>query len=181
MATWPRRGPVVPPILSPWFAPPLTWFQGNTSANGSMAWGITNLAMFFPFILPEPCMITKLFWQNGTTVAGTVDIGWYTAEGGRIISTGPQTQTGVSTTQLIDIADTPLPPGPSYLGLLLSSPTATLWAVGGAAVFNAMPLGVYQQAVGSGTLPNPATFASVGTAGFPLPKAGALVAPRTVL
>ena len=146
-----------------------------------MAWGTANLAVYYPIVLPDPCVITKLFWQNGGVVAGTVDLGWFTQEGGRIISTGPQTQTGVSATQLIDITDTALPPGPLYLGLLCSNATATVWAVGAAAVFNAMPLGVYQQAVGSGTLPNPATFASIGTAGFPLPKAGALVAPRTVL
>jgi hypothetical protein len=146
-----------------------------------MAWGTANLAFFYPIMLPDSCMVTKMFWHNGTTVAGTVDIGWFSQEGGRIVSTGPQTQAGVSVTQVIDITDTALPPGPLYLGLLCSNATATFWAVGAAAVFNAMLLGVYQQAVGSGTLPNPAVFASIGNAGIPLPKAGALVAPRTVL
>jgi hypothetical protein len=146
-----------------------------------MAWGTANLAYYYPIVLPEPCVITKLFWQNGTTVAGTVDLGWYTPEGGRIVSTGPQTQAGISATQVIDIADTALPPGPLYLGLLFSSATGTVFAVAGGPLFNAMIVGMYQQAVGSGTLPNPAVFASVGNTNSPLPKAGALVAPRTVL
>jgi hypothetical protein len=143
-----------------------------------VAIGTANVALYAPIFVPEPCVITKLWWQNGATVSGNVDVGVYTEEGTRIVSTGSIAQAGVSNLQTIDITDQALPAGFLYFALGASSATATFWAaVGGAGDNWFTHGGKYQTSVFP--LPNTATFGFVN--GIALFKYGALVWPRTVL
>jgi hypothetical protein len=177
MGVWPRRGPVVPPILSPWFSWPFTYYRGGSTSNLTGYIGGTNTSWYWPIFVPEPCIITKLWWQNGSGLSGTIDVGVYTEEGKRIISTGATSQTTPATIQSVDIADTALPAGLLYFALGASAGTAAfiLWlAAGGDNFFSHGGKREF-------TYPLPATVAWHSYNGAPLPKFGALVWPRTVL
>lgn len=177
MPRWPKYGPIVPPILSPWFAWPFDGeLQLSTSANTSTAWSTANAALYFPIWLPEPCVVTVAWWQNGTTATGNIDCGIYTSDGKRILSTGSTAQSGTSAIQSVNITDTQLPEGLIYLALAASSGSATFWET--AAGPNGYTSGIKLQ-LSAFPLPNPATFATIN--GAALPKFGFLVAPRTVL
>jgi hypothetical protein len=180
MASWPIIGPVVPQVLAPWFAPPFDRVTASVSANVSTAWGTANLAYFYPVWVPESCVLTKLWWQNGATANGNVDVGVYTDQGNRLISTGTTLQTGTSVIQSVDITDTPVPAGLLYFAIALSSATGTIWSVAASLSGSLAIMSGYQQATAF-PLPNPATFATTVGTNFGLMKFGALVAPRTVL
>jgi hypothetical protein len=181
LAIWPKIGPVVPAVLSPWFSPPFDRVAISTSANISTQIG-TNVALYYPVWLPEACTVTKLWWQNGTAVAGTIDVGIYTDQQNRIVSTTPQTQTGTSVIQSVDITDTVIPAGLIYMAIASSSSSGQLWCTSAGVTPGSLSVvSGYRQLVS--TLPNPATFATlVGVAPtYGVYKFGALVAPRTVL
>jgi hypothetical protein len=180
MATWPQRGPVVPPILSPWFSPPFDRVAISVSSNISSAWGTANQAYFYPVWVPDPCVVTTLWWQNGATASGNVDVGIYTDQGNRLISTGATPQIGTSVVQSVDIPDTPIPAGLCYCAIALSSATGTIWTTATSISGSLVVISGYQQA-GACPLPNPATFATTVGTNIGLMKFGALVAPRTVL
>jgi hypothetical protein len=150
----------------------------NNGANASSPWIAPNQALFFPIFIPHPWTVTKLWWQNGSTVTGTVDCGLYTEEQNRILSTGSTAQAGANAVQSVDVPDTVIPAGTTYFALVMSS-TGTVWNN----VINGDPGGYvgggYVQASAL-PLPATATFATAFT-GMRFPKFGALRAPRTVL
>lgn len=180
MPRWLTGAAQVPLILSPMFLPPYgTGLNATGSGLASQAWGTANLALYFPILLPPGVPpLTKLWWQNGGTASGNVDCGMYDAQGNRLVSTGSTAQSGTSTVQAVDITDTVIPSGLLYLALALSSATGTIWGAGAAGA--GYGFGVYRQ-TSAFPLPNPATFATISSAGALLPKFGALVAPRTVI
>lgn len=145
---------------------------GSTGADlGSAVWTAANRAIFVPFRLTRAKPVTKLFAHNGATASGNLDIGIYTIDGTRIVSTGSVAQSGTNVCQVIDITDTLLGDGDYYLALAMDGTTGT--------VFRAAPqatrlrtAGVLQQA-SAFPLPATATFAAVASA-F-LPFFGALV------
>ena len=96
----------------------------NEAAPVSGALGAANNAFFFPFSIPSPITVAKLFMYNGATVAGTIDMGIYTDDFTRIVSSGAITQAGVSTLQEFDVTDTPLDKGRYYLAFAQSLGTA---------------------------------------------------------
>jgi hypothetical protein len=180
MGTWPQIGPVVPAVLAPWFSAPFDRVASSVSPNVSTVWGTANQAYFYPVWVPDPCVVTKLWWQNGATASGNVDVGIYTDQGNRLISTGATTQTGTSLIQSLDITDTPIPAGLCYFAIALSSATGTIWMVAASLSGSLVLVSGYQQAAAC-PLPNPATFATTVGTNIGLMKFGALVAPRTVL
>jgi hypothetical protein len=182
MASWPSAGPLVPPVLCTWWMPPNhieQWITGNT---GTGTFPIANQAHYYPIWLAHPIVVTKLWWHNGTTVAGNVDCGLYTDNGVRLVSIGSLAQSGSAATQVVDIADTPIPAGLVYLALVSNSTAANFKAIGPASGGLADGYGVstYFQ-TSAFPLPNPATFATVKATSNKIFKVGALVAPRTVL
>jgi hypothetical protein len=124
-----------------------------------------NLVCYWPFYLVEPVTLTKLWWYNGSPVAGNVDCGIYDASGTtKIIAAGATAMSGASALQVVDVTDTLLGAGRYWCAFGSDSATAQ---------FNRMNLvaqwldaiGCKQQASGySSGLPSSATFAvpSVG-------------------
>lgn len=93
--------------------------------TASAVWSSANRAIFIPLHLPGPVLVKRLFVVNGTVASGNIDVGLYTAGLARIVSAGSTAQTGTSTLQFFDIADTPLSPGLVYLAVALDNTTGT--------------------------------------------------------
>lgn len=92
----------------------------------SSAWGTANLALFMPFLLPTQETLYQLGWLNGATVSGNVDAGIYDRDFAKVVTTGSTAQSGTSVGQLVDIADTVLPPGLYYAAIAADNVIATL-------------------------------------------------------
>jgi len=176
MSLWPQSGPPVMPILAPWNMFPFSVYTLNQTATSGVTLFTVNLAVYFPVPVSERCRITRLWWVNGNTLNGNVDVGVYDSEANRLVSTGSTVQAGVSTAQIVTIATTDLPAGICYFAFVANSGTARYLT--GGSLANGPNVGIRQQA-SAFPLPATATFASCVTT--PLPKFGAIKAPRTVL
>jgi hypothetical protein len=179
---WPESGPLVPPVISPWWMPPNHVAQWITANTGTGTFDVANRAYYYPIWLAHPIVITKLWWHNGTAIAGNVDCGLYTDNGVRLVSTGSTAQAGTGAIQSVDIADTPIPGGLIYLAFVASSTGANFRAVatGSGGLAQGYGTSTYFQ-ISAFPLPNPATFATLKAAGSKIFKVGALRAPRMVI
>jgi hypothetical protein len=126
----PGPGPMLSVLVTPWSAGSLGAELAALSlaAPVSTAWATANLARVVPFVVPKPALVRKMFWANGATVAGNVDVGIYDESGSRVVSMGSVAQAGVSVLQEVDIADVTLGVGRYYMALAASSAAATFLA-----------------------------------------------------
>src|SRR5262245_36344187 len=93
---------------------------------GSLAWSTANSAVYLPVILESAVLIKSLSLANGTVVSGNFDVGLYSADGKRIMSTGSTAQAGTTNSQTVDTTDTPVGPGLFYLACAIDNTTATV-------------------------------------------------------
>lgn len=98
----------------------------QAAAPTSGVWPAANDAIFVPFILPQPTLVQRLFTTNGTVASGNIDIGLYTVDGARIVSSGSTVMVGASALQFFDIADIVLGSGKYYMALALDNTTASI-------------------------------------------------------
>lgn len=140
----------------------------GAASPASTVWGTANLARTFPFVIPKPALVRKLWWANGGTVNGNVDVGIYDEGGGLITSSGSVVQAGTNARQEANIADVTLGIGRYYLALASSSATATFIA-GAPAALVLGALGCTQQAA---AFPLPATGTPAIPASAVLPLCG---------
>jgi len=132
---------------------------------GAAAWPANNLGIYIPFVMDAPKTVKQMFWENGAA-AGNSDIGIYDCVGNRLVSLGSTANAG--TIQVANITDTLLTPGTYYAGMVVSTTvTETVWSAV-IPVSHLRACGVQQQAIGSSTLPNPATFAVMASAYLPM-------------
>jgi len=120
------------------------------------AWPSNNLAIYMPLHLRAPFTIARFMVANGSNTTGNVDVGLYSLEGARLLSTGTTLRAGGSAVQYIGVADTRFPAGHYYLGLVGSSTTGTygvLQVNAAPAPFEARMCGALQEALGSTVLP----------------------------
>jgi len=98
--------------------------------SASSAWPSANRGIFVPFNLRAPFLVQRLFWLNGTSVAGNVDCGIYmTTNPGnctRLVSTGSTAQSGGTAIQAVNITPLLLQPGGYYMALSVSTTSATI-------------------------------------------------------
>jgi hypothetical protein len=182
MATWPSAGPLVPPVISSWWMPPNhieQWITGNTASG---TFDVANRAYYYPIWLTHSIIVTKLWWQNGGSVADNVDCGLYTDNGVRLVSTGSIAQTGTAVIQSVDIPDTAIPEGLVYLAFVANSTSGQFRAVGpgSGGLAGGYGASTYLQTAAF-PLPAQATFATTKVSANKLFKVGALRAPRTVV
>ena len=137
---------------------------GTSSASGG--WPQSNRAIFVPFRLTSPFSVSTMWWENGATATGNVDIGIYTEDGTRLVSSGSTAQTGTNTTQSVTVTTTQLGPGLFYLALALSSSSGTIFRNTGGGIQNQRVMGLAQQA-SAFPLPATATLAVMTTAYLP--------------
>lgn len=140
---------------------------GFVPASNAITW-VADQAMFIPLTLDHPYPLTHLWWVNGTSVGGTVEVGIYSADG-TLIHSESVTTAGASQVQSVALA-TPklLPPGGYYLAITYSAATAALMGASSLSALNLRLFGMLQQ---SSARPLPATMSGAGTvtsAFFPL-------------
>lgn len=160
--------------ITPWsyqsIGPQLT--ATSQVAPASNNYVTASLVVYIPFWIPETVTFTKMFWVNGSAVAGAYDVGIYATDGTRLVSSGSVSASGVSQVQATDITDTTCARGMYYMAILsdTSGITQKILAVVPSAGIP-QSLGLLQQA--SVTIPlstnaSPATFAKYASAFIPL-------------
>jgi hypothetical protein len=142
----------------------------NAQFGAGAGWGTANLAVFAPVTLRSAVTVYQLGWINGTAVVGNLDVGIYDKVGNRLVSSGSTAQSGVSSVQTVDTADTTLLPGVYYLAM--SSDTASgnaIYRVAFSPTGNiGRGYGMLQQTASAFPLPATATFVGIGSTGAAL-------------
>lgn len=147
-------------VIVPSFAPEGIGGAGGFTLGTSGAWPEANFAFFYPFRLSRPMVVTSLFVNNGATASGNFDIGLYTAERTRLMSTGSRAQSGTNVVQEIAVPDFTIGPACFYLALVMDGTTGTIIRSGDANANTPFGrvLGIVEQA-SAFPLPATATFA----------------------
>lgn len=130
MADWPSTASMpVPGVITPYDMLSLGLaFQGRQSLLVASSIAMTaNVAYIIPFRLPEGVLAQKMFGVIGATSSGNLDLGIYTAEFQKIISTGATVMGAINTLQEFDIADTWLPPGDYFMAISNSNSSGTMF------------------------------------------------------
>jgi hypothetical protein len=131
-------------------------------ATTSTTWPSTNLALFFPFFLSKTIKVLNLFWVDGSANSGNVDVGIYTADGTKLVSTGSQVQ-GINGIQSVSVS-LELGPGLFYLAIAMDNTTGALQAgtTGGVGNLESASIFGAAQMASAFPLPATATLATVG-------------------
>ena len=168
-------------IINPWSLESMGVFllhlAGTAIHNfASAAWPSANRAIFIPFHLDEPTIITAIGVPNGATATGNFDVGIYDVAGTKIVSSGSTAQAGTSAIQTVDITDTLIGPGDFYMAIAMDGTSGTMYSTNSPAVSHLRMAGMLQMA-SAFPLPATATFATITSAYVP----GLLLAtsPRT--
>lgn len=132
----------------------------ENNGYASAAWPAANEAILVPFRIANPVIARMMFCSNGATVSGNVDAGIYTKDGRLLVSIGGVAQSGTSSIQSFDIADTFLS-GPDWFYMALSLDNTT-----GTFIRNSSNSRDWQR-FGLGSM----------TSAYPLPASGTLAAP----
>ena len=122
-----------------------------------------NHAYYYPFRLPSPITVVKMYVYNGTVVDGTLDLGIYNADWVLLTSSGATTQTGTSTLQEFDVTDIELDRGRYYFGMNASSQNATFFQTLSTTQAHSQIAGFAHQDTAAATLPAVATPISADT------------------
>lgn len=135
--------------------------------GGNATWPLANKAIYVPFRIAAPYTFNTFLAVVGIS-SNNLDMGVYSADGTKIISTG-STPAGANI-KTVSVASTTLSPGLYYLAMACDNTTIafqsyTLTATAKAALWAAM--GVSEQA-SAFPLPATATFASNTLASVPL-------------
>lgn len=166
----PAAAPLFISSLSPRFTAAIgirPYAQNGTPS--SAAWPAANRALYIPMALRSPYRIRRVWWVNGATANGNVDLGIYawTATGGDLLySTGAVAQAGTDAPQYVT-KDLLLTPGEYYLALSLSSGTGTTHRLSSVSGNTMRILGPLQQATAH-PLPSSMTPAAIATGYWPL-------------
>ena len=152
-------------------------FLASNTTPGSVAWPVANQAMYFPFYVQAPGYYQNLWWVNGATATGNVEMGVYDEVGNLLSQTGTVAATGTSAPQLVAM---PAPsqgqpgvlitPGRYFIALWASSASQTFiaWTTAAASTNVNRLLGIGQQVSLTLGLPTLATFASSANSYIPL-------------
>jgi hypothetical protein len=104
---------------------------GNqTFSTGAISgtWPANDLALFYPFTLYDWATAYQLLFWVGATSSGNIDVGIYDSQGHRIVSSGSTAMSAtVNTVQELNIADTVLPPGDYFIGVVCSTTAGTVF------------------------------------------------------
>lgn len=141
-----------------------------SAAMASAAWPAASRMIAYPFIISNTYVAMKVWWLNGATASGNIDLGIYDEGYNLLASAGSTAQGTTNVVQEVDITDYTLAPGRYYAALVLSSATGRIFrTTGGNNAQFLKSYGMWQQAsITPGTLPNPATPAVISTANVPM-------------
>lgn len=140
----------------------------------STAWSAANLVAYYPLVIAAPFTVKLIYWQNGTTPSGNIEVGVYDEAGNRKGTSG---STAAGTTVAVQTV-TPtafLLNGPAryYLAVTCSANTYTLAGPSTAPTAGVSgALGVMTETTGSFGLTNPWGSVAVLTSAELLVNAG---------
>jgi hypothetical protein len=135
----------------------------NSPASGT--W-VANLAVFVPFGVSRPFLVREMWWFNGSTAGGNIDVGLYDTAGNRLASLGSTAQGAASSIITSStFTDYTLAPGDYYMAFAASATTAAVGFYSAAANISA-GFGVGQMTTAL-PLPNPATIVPLTNAMVP--------------
>lgn len=145
-------------------------FVISTPTSGT--YPTANRIIYIPFSVPWSYTVKRLGWNNGTAVAGNVELGIYNFGSNKegpttlVATTGATAQAGTSVPQYVTLG-TPvtLSAGRYYLAIVASSASATFWRCSTDAETGRYQ-GLFQQDTAS--LPSTATPAQHASTIFPL-------------
>ena len=136
---------------------------GNPSFGTT--WPTSGKAIYVPFSLRTPILVTKLWTANATNVTDNRDVGIYDINGTLIVSTGATAGSGTNAMQFYDITDTLIGPGQFYLALA-NNGTTSVYVGSNGNTRGTKAMGILEQA-SAYPLPATATFATVSQAFIP--------------
>jgi hypothetical protein len=172
VADWPQVGLPAPVTISPFSLNALgvDIAAAGMAAPASAALGTINLGRGYPFWVPEPILVVKLWAYNGATANGNTDVGVYSVDGRLLVSNGAAAQSGTSQLQEFNITDTVLGRGWFYMALSTSSATATFFTIGAsnATYLQLLKAAGCWQATSAHALPATITFAALAAALLPV-------------
>jgi hypothetical protein len=165
MMASPARTPLA--AITPWSEESIgTMLAAIASiAPASGAWVTAQTGLYVPFTIEASFTAKKMFWYNGATASGNIDVAIYNDSGARQVSQGSTAQSGINAIQEVDIGDTVLAPGRYWMAIAGGATSLTFFAVlPTLAMLRA--LGCYTQAAlgTSPALPSTATWVSPATA-----------------
>lgn len=129
------------------------------------AWPTANKAIYVPFSVYETITVRKMFWENGGSVSGNVDVGIYDINWVRLVSSGSTAQAGTSAIQEVNITDTTLASGIYYLAMAMDNNTGQIGRWGPTAAIG-RGLGVSEEA-SAFPLPSTATLSALASGYLP--------------
>lgn len=142
------------------YSPNSTMFGlSGFQAGGSATWPTANLALYVPFRLAKPTVISSAFFESGAAASGNFDIGVYSADGTKIVSTGSTANAVTSGFKTVSLSSTELGAGLFYLALAINNTTQAVLR-SSPALTTLATLGWAQQA-SAFPLPATATMATV--------------------
>lgn len=162
----PNGGLPPAPMYSAW----TTGRQQLASVPASAVWPTANKAYFAPITLNVIVVVQKLWWVNGTVASNNIDIGIFTADGTKLVSSGSIARSGVNSQQSFTLT-TPLTltAGAYYIGMASDGTTGTNFRAG--VVAPALIITGMLTQTTAFPLPANATFATGGADSF-LPFCG---------
>lgn len=143
---------------------------GTTASYGtaptSAAFPTANKIFYSPIRTPCPLVIAQLYAHNGAAVSGNIEVGLYSADGRRLVTSGSVAQAGTSIAQTFDIADTLIGEDVFYLAVSLDNTTGTLFRTA-YAVGLCQAAGMLTETTVSFGLPAIATWSAIADAYAP--------------
>jgi hypothetical protein len=127
---------------------------------------VANQAIYLPFVLPWRYPLRRVCWANGGLQSGSIDVGIYSVNGGRIWSNGGVAAAGGNQLQYVTLASPVLLSPGRYYFAMAQSGNGTMWGCN-ADASKIRTAGLYWQA-SAYPLPASATFAA-WTINFPVP------------
>lgn len=142
---------------------------GNLSLNtyASSTWPSASKALFIPFWISKPITFSTMFWVNGATTSGNVDVGVYSVDGTKIVSKGSTAQSGASALQSVSVTSTTLGAGMYYLAMAADNTTATYYRTIAGQSLRTKFTGMAEMS-SAFALPATATFATVAADYIPM-------------
>lgn len=130
--------------------------------------------LYCPIRLMQPVLVQQLYINNGAAVSGNVEVGLYSYDGKKIVSSGSAAQSGVGVPQLFNITDTQIGAGVFYIAVSLDNTTGAFSRISLVSLPVAVCLDYATETTGSFGLPATATFSA--TVDLYIPDIGLVVA-----
>lgn len=93
--------------------------------SGNSTWPTANDALFIPFTIRRYALVQRMFSINNNVASGNLDLGIFTSDGTRIVSTGSTAQSGTSQKQFFPLFSPPryLSPNQYYMAIAMNNTT----------------------------------------------------------